>query len=141
LETNRTGIFHALQLFNRSLSLVADQISDDGLALIWEQAGAKRRNMGPESMARPRKQDLRTIIDHCDKRMLAVLARRVDSARRIGKIKKHQSAPVTDPDRERRMMKQRKEWGKALSLPEEFVDELFAVIVKHSTKIQAQKKT
>jgi len=141
LKTNRDGIAQALRLFNRSLSIMADQISEEGLALVWEQAGGKRRKMGPESMSRPRKQDLRTIVDQCDRQVLTSLARRVETARRIGRIKKHQSAPVTDPDREKRMMKQRHDWGKALSLPDELVDELFAVILKHCTRIQNDVKT
>jgi prephenate dehydrogenase/chorismate mutase len=137
LETNRDGISQALRLFNRSLSAMAEQLTGDGVALVWEQAASKRRKMGPESMSRPRKQDLRTIIDQCDRQLLASLSRRVDTARRIGAIKKHQSAPVTDPDRERRMMKQRYSWGKALNLSDELIDELFSVILKHSTRVQA----
>jgi prephenate dehydrogenase len=136
LETNKDGISQALSIFNRSLSVMADGISGESLALAWEQAGGKRRKMGPESMSRPRKQDLRTIIDYCDRQILAALARRVETARRIGKIKKNQSAPVTDPDRERRMLKQRSDWGKALGLSDELIDDLFAVILKHSTRVQ-----
>jgi len=138
LETNRDGIAQALLLFNRSLSMMAEQITGDVTALVWEQAASKRRKMGPESMSRPRKQDLRTIIDQCDRQLLASLARRVETARRIGAIKRQQSAPVTDPDRERRMMKQRYGWGKALNLSEELMDDVFAAILKHSTRIQAQ---
>lgn len=138
LDTNRDGISQALQLFNKSMSVVAEQISEEGLELLWEQAGGKRRKMGPESLSRPRKQDLRTIIDQCDKQVLTALARRAVTARRIGKIKKHQSSPVTDPDREKRMLKQRHDWGKSLSLSDELIDDLFAVILKHSTQIQAE---
>ena len=138
LETNRDGIAQALRLFNRSLSLMAEQLTGDGVALVWEQAASKRRKMGPESMARPRKQDLRTIIDQCDRQLLASLARRVETARRIGAIKKRQSAPVTDADRERRMMKQRYGWGKSLNLSDELIEDIFAVILKHSTRVQAQ---
>jgi hypothetical protein len=36
------------------------------------------------------------------------------------------------------MMVQRKEWGKLLNLPQEFVDDLFAVILKHSSRIQSE---
>jgi prephenate dehydrogenase len=138
LETNRNGIAQALRLFNSSLSTMAEQLAGDGTALVWEQAASKRRKMGPESMSRPRKQDLRTIIDQCDRQLLASLARRVETARRIGAIKKHQSAPVTDPDRERRMMRQRYGWGKSLNLSDELIDDIFAVILKHSTRVQAQ---
>jgi chorismate mutase len=67
------------------------------------------------------------------------LGRRIEIVRKIGKLKSNQAAPVLDPDRERRMMIQRKEWGKLLNLPEELVEELFAVILRHSTRIQAEK--
>lgn len=139
LETNRDGIAQALRRFNESLSFVAGSISEDALALAWEMAGGKRRKMGPESMPRPRKQDLRGTIDICDRKILAALAHRIEAARRIGKIKTSQSSPVTDPDRERRMMQKRAEWGEALSLPGDMIEELFAVILKHSTKIQHDK--
>jgi chorismate mutase len=95
--------------------------------------------MGPESLARPRKHDLRNMIDRYDKQLLTALGHRIEIARRIGKLKMHQAAPVVDPDRERRLMLQRREWGKSLSLPEEMIEELFAVILKHSSRIQADK--
>jgi chorismate mutase len=95
--------------------------------------------MGPDSLARPRKNDLRTMIDRYDKQILSALGHRIETARKIGKIKVNQSAPVVDPDRERRLLQQRKDWGKSLSLPEDMVEELFAVILKHSSRIQAGK--
>ncbi len=62
----------------------------------------------------------------------------IDIARRIGRLKKHQSAPVTDGEREKRMMFERRDWGQSLGLPEELVDELFAVIIRHSVRIQSE---
>jgi chorismate mutase len=79
------------------------------------------------------------MIDRYDKQILAALGHRIEIARRIGKLKMNQAAPVVDPDRERRMMLQRREWGKSLSLPESLIEELFAVILKHSSRIQAGK--
>jgi chorismate mutase len=95
--------------------------------------------MGPDSLTRPRKNDLRSIIDRYDKQILSALGHRIEIARKIGKIKMNQSAPVVDPDRERRLIQQRKDWGKSLSLSEEMVEELFTVILKHSSRIQANK--
>jgi prephenate dehydrogenase len=139
LETNRGAIDQAIGRFNRSLSLLSGASSSDSTALVWEEAAGHRRKMGPESLARPRKNDLRTMIDRWDKQILTVLGRRIEIVRKIGKLKMNQAAPVLDPDREKRMMLQRREWGKLLNLPEEFVEELFAVILKHSTRIQAEK--
>jgi chorismate mutase len=139
LETNRESIDQAIKRFNRSLSLLSGAESKEEMALIWDEAAGHRRTMGPESLARPRKPDLRIMIDRCDKQILTLLGRRIEIARKIGKLKTNQSAPILDPDREKRMMVQRKEWGKLLSLPEDFVEELFAVILRHSSRIQAEK--
>ena len=136
LESNSEAIAKALDRFKESLSFVCNSISKDELALCWERAGRRRRNMGPESLPRPRKQDLRSMIDRYDRQILTALANRIEAARRIGKIKTNQSAPVTDTDRERRMMHHRSEWGKSLSLSDDLIEELFAVILKHSTKVQ-----
>jgi len=140
LETNSEGIAKALSRFNESLSFVSHSISKDELALFWERAAKRRRKIGPESLPRPRKQDLRSMIDRYDKQILTALANRIEAARRIGRIKTNQSAPVTDPDRERRMMRQRLEWGESLGLSDDLIEELFAVILKHSTKIQSEKR-
>jgi len=140
LETNRDGIARAISRFTDSLSLISGLTTTQEAVLAWEQAACGRRKMGPESLSKPRKQDLRRMIDQYDRQMLSALARRIDAARRIGKIKTRQSTPFTDPDRERRLLKQRTEWGRSLNLPGDFIDELFAVILKHSTKIQEQLK-
>ncbi|MEJ2246640.1 MAG: prephenate dehydrogenase/arogenate dehydrogenase family protein [Acidobacteriota bacterium] len=140
LETNSEAIAKALSRFTESLSFVSNSISKDELTLCWERAGRRRRNMGPESLPRPRKQDLRSMIDQYDRQILSALANRIEAARRIGKIKTNQSSPVTDPDREKRMLHQRNEWGISLGLPDELINELFAVILKHSTKIQSEKR-
>ena len=130
LETNRNGIARALGRFKESLSLISGLISDQKAVLAWEQAASRRRKMGPGSLPKPRKQDLRGMIDQYDRQILSALARRIETARRIGKIKTHQSTPPKDPDREKRMLKQRAEWGKSLNLPDDFIDELFGVILK-----------
>jgi chorismate mutase len=96
--------------------------------------------MAPDSLARPRKHDLRSMVDRYDKQILSALGHRIDAVRRIGKLKMNQASPVTDPDRERRMMTQREEWGKSLGLPQDLIAELFSVIVKHSSRIQADKQ-
>jgi chorismate mutase len=96
--------------------------------------------MMPDSLNRPRKHDLRSMVDRYDKQILSALGHRVDVVRKIGKIKMNQATPVVDPDRERRMMVQRQEWGQSLGLPQELVDEIFAVIMKHSSRIQSEKK-
>jgi prephenate dehydrogenase len=139
LETNKEAIGQAIARFNRSLSFLSGEMPEGDAALAWEKAGKRRRKMGPDSLARPRKHDLRSIIDRYDKQILAALGHRLEAVRKIGKLKMNQAAPVVDSDRERRMMLQRGEWGKSLGLPDELVQELFAVILKHSSRIQASR--
>jgi prephenate dehydrogenase len=140
LETNAEAIGQAADRFGRSLSFICGGMLRDEAALAWETAGKHRRKMGPESMARPRKHDLRSMVDRFDKQILTALGHRIEVVRRIGKLKASQATPVVDPDRERRMMVQRDEWGKSLGLPKEMIEELFAVIMKHSSRIQAGKE-
>jgi len=141
LETNQEAIRQAVDLFNKSLSNLNGGMPEDNVALAWEQAGRHRRKMAPDSLARPRKHDLRSMVDRYDKQILSALGHRIDAVRRIGKLKMNQASPVTDPDRERRMMIQREEWGKSLGLPQDLIAELFSVIVKHSSRIQAEKNS
>jgi prephenate dehydrogenase len=136
LETNRDAIEESLDRFGRSLSQLREAIANGSGALLWEQAGTRRRKMAADSLVRPRKPDLRSQIDRCDKQILAALGHRMQAARRIGRLKMNQAAPVHDPDRERRMLLQRKEWAQSLGLSSDLIDELFAVIVKHSSQIQ-----
>jgi len=136
METNAEEIGEALEEFKRSLAFITTEMMNPSVEEAWEQAAKQRRAMTPDSRNRLRKQDLRAVIDRQDKQLMSIIARRLDAARKIGKLKMYQSAPVFDADREKRMMIDRRNWGKSLDLPEEMVDELFAVIIKHSSRIQ-----
>jgi prephenate dehydrogenase len=140
LQTNQEAIGEAMDRFNRSLFNLNGGISEEEKAVAWEKAGRHRRKMAPESLTLPRKHDFRSMIDRYDKQILSALGHRFDAARKIGKLKMNQAAAVVDPDRERRMMVQRGDWGKSLGLPHDLVDELFAVILKHSSRIQADRQ-
>ncbi len=137
LETNRDAIEGALDRFEKSLALLRSLVFDGKAAPMWEQGGKRRRGVGSDIPARLRRPDLRNVIDRCDKQMIGALGHRIQAVRKIGKLKLNQAAPVHDPDRERRMMAQRGKWGRSLGLPQDFVDELFSVILKHSARIQA----
>lgn len=136
MATNTEAIGEAMDSFNRSLLFITQGMSEPDVQSAWEKAVQKRRTMAPESLPRSRRQDLRTVIDRQDKLLMSVLARRFDAVRKIGKLKMRQATPVVDADREKRMMVERRDWGKSLSLPEELIDELFAVILKHSSRLQ-----
>jgi prephenate dehydrogenase len=140
LETNRDAIRDALDRFDRSLGLLREAMSEGNVALMWEQAARRRRKLGSDSLPRLRKPDLRAMIDRYDKQILGALALRVQAVRRIGDLKMNQGVPVRDADRERRMILQRGEWGKSLGMSQELIDDLFAVILRHSNRIQASKR-
>jgi prephenate dehydrogenase len=137
LETNREAIMDAIARFEGSLSLLRTAVSSGNAALPWEQACRRRRKMGSEGLQRMRKHDFRGMIDRYDQQILGALGHRMQSARKIGRLKMNQAAPVLDPEREKRMLRQRREWGASLGLPPELIDELFDVILRHSSRIQA----
>ncbi len=140
LDTNREAIRESLDRFSKSLAQLREAISDGSAALMWEQACLRRRKMDAGSRARLRKPDLRSVIDRHDKQILSALGHRMQAVRKIGELKMNQATPVSDPDRERRMILQRQEWGASLGLPPGLISDLFAVILKHSTEIQAARR-
>jgi len=76
LETNSDAIAEAAARFNRSLSLLGLGMPTGEAARVWEKAGRRRRRMGPDSLARPRRHDRRALIDRYDKQILALLGHR-----------------------------------------------------------------
>jgi len=136
LATNSEAISDSLDRFEASLSMLRNALAAGENPALWERASLRRRKMGLDSLPRMRKHDLRSLIDRYDNQLLSALANRMRTARRIGQLKTSRGSPVHDPARERRMMEPRAEWARSLGLPQDLVDELFAVIVRHSTRIQ-----
>ncbi|MCP4675971.1 MAG: prephenate dehydrogenase/arogenate dehydrogenase family protein [Deltaproteobacteria bacterium] len=138
LKTNRRSISDALDRLEESLSAVRKSLEDDDLSELWTQVSARRRKMTPEILLRKRKPDLRLLIDQHDERILKALSDRMRSVRQMGELKADQDAPVYDPGRERRLLNARREWGRALGIPSDLIDELFEVIVRHSRNMQSR---
>ncbi len=136
LKTNREAIAHALDRLERSVRTVRQALDDDDLAPLWSAVSDKRRTMTAQSRPLKRKPDLRLLIDACDERLLKALSDRLRAVDRMGQLKADASAPVYDPDRERRLFTARREWGKTLGIPDALIDGLFEVIVDHSKKLQ-----
>lgn len=137
LATNAPPIAEAFDRLERTLKVVRSEMERGELAESWEQVSRRRREMGMERLPRMRLPEWRRLIDRCDEEILRALSDRIRVASRVGKLKQHRDSPVVDPDRERRMMAKRQEWAKTLDLPASLVDELFAVILKHSRQTQA----
>jgi prephenate dehydrogenase len=136
-QTNRPFISAGLDRLEQSLAMVRRALDQDDLIGLWDEVSAQRRKMTPLDRPVKRKVDLRMAIDQYDERILRALSDRIRAVRRIGDLKADQTAPVYDPDRERRLLTARREWGKTLGIPTAMIDELFEVVLRHSKDLQA----
>ena len=73
--------------------------------------------------------DVRTRIEALDRRLLELVAERVDLARRAGAVKRRAEAATLDPGREAAVIRHAVETGRSLGLPEEPVRQLFWTLV------------
>lgn len=138
LELNRREVLDGLDRFQESLDKVRELLTRGELSQVWEAMSSARHLMTPASSFSRRIPDLRILIDQHDERILKALSDRIRTVSHIGALKIERSEAGLDPDRERRLFSARREWGRALGLPAELVDDLFDVIVEHSRALQAQ---
>ncbi len=130
LQTNLPYIRRAFDRLEESLATLRIEMDRGELAKLWEPLSQRRREMGLERLPRMRLPEWRQLIDQCDEEILRALSHRIQVASRIGELKRHRDSPVSDPDRERRMMAKRHLWAKTLDVPTGLVDELFDIIMK-----------
>lgn len=136
LDTNLRAIRGGLDRLEASLAAVRGSLGTAELGALWQSVSSRRRKMSVDTLPRPRKAELRQLVDRYDEQILKALGNRLNAVRKIGTIKQSAAMPVGDPDRERKLMTARLEWARALDVPEEAVEELFQVIMKHSRKMQ-----
>jgi prephenate dehydrogenase len=136
VETNEAAVRRALDRVRRSLDELVSALDRGELDALWKEAARRRRALGNDTPFRVRGADLREKIDTCDERLLSALGERMRAVRTMGELKRDARTPVLDADRERRMLDQRLEWGRALDLAPELVGELFGRIVEHSREVQ-----
>jgi prephenate dehydrogenase len=136
LETNLPAIRRGLDRLEASLAAVRSSLGSEELGALWQTVSSRRRKMSVDTLPRPRKPELRQLVDRYDEQILKALGNRLKVVRKIGAIKQSAEMPVGDPDRERNLMRTRLEWARALDVPEEVAEELFQVIVKHGRKAQ-----
>ena len=137
LKTNKKAILAAVDQLERSLAIIRGVVEREDAAKLWHEVSQERRRMDLSRSLRMRGTDLRKNIDSCDEEVLKALGRRLAAVRKIGKLKKNRNAPVYDPDRERRLMKDRDQWGSALGIPRELTESLFSLVMSHSKKMQS----
>lgn len=84
--------------------------------------------------------NLRKEIDEIDKQLLAVMAKRVNIVREIGKLKKENNTRALDNKRWKEVLQSRLSIAKSLNLSEEFIKNLYVLIHKHSLTIESKEK-
>jgi chorismate mutase len=93
---------------------------------------AKRNSAAPLAGMRAR-------IDKLDRAILALLAARVELARRAARAKIALGRPVVDEARETTLLGERRQWAKEAGLPAEPVARVFSAIVDLSKRSQRRK--
>lgn len=72
---------------------------------------------------------LRVELEELDRRVVDILAQRVELARRIGNAKRARGLPTLDPAREATVVRRAGEMAREAGLPEEEVRQIFWQIV------------
>ncbi len=82
----------------------------------------------------------RQEIDEIDRELLAIMAKRVNLVREIGKVKKENNINPLDSKRWKEVLESRLSIAKSLNLSEEFIKNLYVLIHKHSLAIESKEK-
>ena len=86
----------------------------------------------------PELQETRELIDALDRELVGLLARRATLARRAAKAKAELGHPIADPEREARLIAERRSWAGSLELHPDEIDELFRAVLRFSRRAQRQ---
>ena len=85
-------------------------------------------------------QELRTEIDLIDRNIITSLAERMELVGEIGRYKAAHHMGALDEGRRDALLRQWIETGKALSLPEDLLREIFEAIHRHSLTVEKKSK-
>jgi len=83
-------------------------------------------------------EELREQIDNADREVLESLARRMSLVEKIGEYKKSNGVTIFQVNRMNDIFKSRKEWGSAMNLSEDFLEELYKIVHIASVKRQTE---
>lgn len=83
-------------------------------------------------------ENLRIQIDNCDKEILLLLKRRMQTAKKIAEVKQRLNMEIFQLEREEKVIKERVSLGKEYLFSENFTKKLFQVIMDES-KLEQQK--
>jgi chorismate mutase len=82
---------------------------------------------------------LRSEIDDQDHRLIQILAKRRDLARRIMQVKIAEGRAFRDDDRVREIVETRTSWAKKENLDTDFIAELFQSLMDGNIKFEEEK--
>lgn len=112
----------------------AQQLTPEAFAGVLEGLTVRDRNPQDESLAA-----LRTEIDRADDELLAVLARRMEIARRIGRYKRLHAMPVLQPDRYGELLTRRAAEAVRLHMEPAFIRTLLRAVHEESVRQQLEQ--
>jgi prephenate dehydrogenase len=92
-------------------------------------------DLGPHA---PELMETRDLIDELDRDLVRLLARRAYLSKRAGSIKAIHGRSIRDPERERSLLDQRKEWASEEDLEPDQVVDIFAAILRFSRALQTE---
>ncbi len=92
-------------------------------------------DLGPQA---PELMETRTLIDELDRDLVRLLARRSHLSKRAGSIKAIHGRSVRDPDRERSLLEDRKQWAREEDMEPDSVVDIFAAILRFSRALQTE---
>jgi len=98
---------------------------------------AHRERRTQEQVSRGSLSETRYLIDELDRDLVRLLARRAHLSKRAGSIKAIHGRSIRDPERERSLLDQRKEWAREEDLDPDPVVDIFDAILRFSRALQA----
>ena len=122
----RRQLLQALAEIDRALDATPAEAGPESARFAIPDLGARS----------PELQEARELIDAVDRELVALLARRATLAQRAGKAKAEIGHPIVDPEREARLLAERRAWAESLHLDAEAIDELFRAILRFSRRAQ-----
>ncbi|MBW3023246.1 chorismate mutase [Candidatus Woesearchaeota archaeon] len=82
--------------------------------------------------------EIRKAIDAVDKELLAIIAKRMELAAAVGKIKKEKNMQIQDAAREAQIIETKKNLAKKYKLNPEMVEKIFGLLLEDSRRIQQE---
>lgn len=122
---------------DKALSDPEQQVSFDGFDRIMNALVVRDQQLD-DVIVRADIAALRNRIDDLDDQIIALLAKRMASAREIGEIKELHNIPVLQPKRWQEVLERARENGQTAGLTEDFIEELFKAIHQESIHHQIE---